>query len=212
MSFFPTKNWLQDLPKILTELQGLNVSGPIAGATGGTQIAVPGMETEDTILNITDITTPAAVDLTHVTITERRAKGTLTVGTVADGDTIIVNGITYTFKDLVESIAFNALPRTIPFQSDPSGANDTTKTAARLAQVIMSADPTLTAVSALAVVTVFNRTAGTAGNSKTLSVAGSNSHVTRSGANLAGGTATQGFACSDSTSGKNLMVYWYNKQ
>ncbi len=198
--------------KALAELQGLTITGPVTGATGGSAIAVVGIEPEDTILNITNLTDLTAVNLAHVTIADRRAVGTLTIGAaVTDGDTVVVNGKTYTFTDVEEPITYNAAPGIVPFQTDPSGANDTTATAARLARAIMSNDSQLTVVAALAVVTIYYRTPGTGGNSKTLSVAGSNAHVTKSATTLLGGTATSSISCSDSTATKQLLIFWLNK-
>jgi hypothetical protein len=69
----------------------------------------------------------------------------------------------------------------------------------------------LYASAASDVVTIIYRTAGTGGNSIALAVTGSNSHAARSGATLAGGTATSAIKIGSDTSSKKLLVVWYNK-
>lgn len=201
--------------KIIAELQGLTFS-LVAGAAGGTVMAVPNMEDEDTIaqaINLTDLTVPAGL-----AIADRRAQGTITCLTsLADGDTVVVNGKTYTFKDVDVNICYNTPPRTVPVAIDASGVADAEQAATNLATAIMSGDSGFTCVveedesspPLLAKVRVIWRTRG-AGNQKTLTESGGG--VTLSGATLAAGSATAGFTSTDNLSGKTVLVVWYNKQ
>jgi len=214
------------LPKVLAELQGHTISGPLAGAAANTAIAVAdggGIDIQDTLQKVvmTSLTqsgtTPFAVtfaqtDVTaHCSIVDRRATGTVTcLNTIADGDYVTVNGKKYTFKNLgtvtpSTLVAPYAVPVTIA-----AGVCDVNKAAASLAAAIMSGDSTLTCTVALGVVSIFVRVAGTAGNAVTLTTSGA--HATVSGAGtLAGGSATNAIKCSDNTTGNTLMVFWYNK-
>lgn len=191
--------------KVLAELQGFTQS-LVAGATANTAMALAGIEAEDTIVAVIDLTTPAQLSAADFTVADRRASGTLTIGAVANGTPVVVNGKTYTFTSTAESIAASAAPGTCPIAATAA------LTAARLAKVIMSSDSSLVATSASNVVTIKSRTAGTAGNAVTLSVAGSGGTVTASGATLAGGTATASISGANSTAAKNLLVTWFNKQ
>jgi Mu-like prophage tail sheath protein gpL len=199
------------LPKIVEELQGLTIS-LVTGAGANAEVAVESMEAEDTIAKIINMTDLTEMDLANVSIGDRRASGTLTVlDTLESGDVIVVNGKTYTFTEMYESITTNVGPNIIPFAANPSGPDDVATIAARLAKVLMSSDSALYATVVDNVVTVIWRVVGTVGNAKTLVVSGANGHVTRSGATLTGGAATNGFQSTDSTSGKKLLVFWYNK-
>ncbi|PWT91203.1 MAG: hypothetical protein C5B54_05720 [Acidobacteria bacterium] len=197
-----------ELAKAIAELQGLQVT-LVSGANADTQIPITNMEVDDTVISVVNLTDGAQVDPGTVTIGDRRAKGTLTVGTVEDGDTCGVNGKTYTFTEIAETIAYNAPPGIVPFTV--ASPFDSDPIAARLAKVIMSSDSTVFCTVADNVVTIWNRAAGTVGNSKTLSITGANGHVTRSGATLAGGSATNGISISSSTASKKLLVFWFDK-
>lgn len=203
--------------QVFAELQGLTISGPLAGAAAGTAIACTGIEIEDTIKKVLleDATSGVIADDTaNVTIVDRRAKGTLTVGSgVVDADTVVVAGKTYTFTEVEETICYNAPPQVVPISVGPSGV-DVDVVADRLAKVIMSSDSRLQAVASQdgsGLVTIYFRTAGTGGNAMTLDVTGANSHITRSGATFSGGTATNAVKSTTNTTGKNLMVFWFNK-
>lgn len=200
------------LRKVLAELQGFKVN-LAAGANANTAISVAGIEIEDTIAGVINLTDGSEVDLTHCSIVDRRATGTLTIDpALADGDAVDVNGKTYTFTELTETIATNVGPQVCPIEVGASGV-DVDVVAARLAKVIMSADSSLTCTTSdNGVVNIFAREAGTGGNAITLDVTDANAHVTRSGATLAGGTASTGIKCSDSTATKKLLVFWFNKQ
>lgn len=200
------------LVRAVAELQGLQVS-LLTGAGASVAIAVPNIEIEDTILAALNFTDGTTLTLSHVSINDRRAYGTLTIGTgLVDGDKVSVNGKVYTFTEMVESITTNVGPRVIPITVDPSGV-DPDVVAARFAKVIMSADSSLVCtVSATGVVNIHYRTPGTGGNAVALDVTQSNSHVTRSGATLSGGTATNSIKVTDDTTGKKIQLFWFDKQ
>jgi len=209
MSLVSVRNPGQDLPKIVAELQGLTFS-LVAGAAADTAIAVTGIEAEDTVIKALNLTDLTEISLATLTVGNRQATGTLTVGDgIADGDTVTVNGKVYTFRDVVESPSYNAAPAIIPFDYDVSGSDEAV-VAARLAKVLMSNDSALSAVAVGAVVTVTWRVAGTVGNAKTLVTSGA--HVVVSGATLSGGTATNGVKFSGDTSSKKILLVWFNKQ
>lgn len=90
------------LQAVLKELQGLNIS-VVAGAAANTKMNIAAMRIEDTILAAivtTDAANAAVVnDVSNITIQPTKASGTLTVsGNPVDGETFVVNGVTYTFK------------------------------------------------------------------------------------------------------------------
>lgn len=195
-----------DLPKAIAELQGLTISGPLTGAASGTAIALTGIDLGDTVVKalMQDGTTAQITDVTsNLSVVDRRAQGTLTLSGVVAGDKVAVNGKTYTFV-AAPNFATNLTPRQVAV-----GATDTA-TAANLVKSIMSADSTLFASSNAAVVTVYARALGTSGNAITLDVSLSNAHITKSGATLAGGTATQGVVLNTNTTSNKLFVIWFN--
>lgn len=199
------------VPRALAELQGLTFS-LVTGANANTAITVPGIEAEDTVASIINLTDLTQIDLTTVTVGSQNAKGTLTVGAgLVDGDKVLVNGKTYTFTESdLQNTSTNYGPGIVPFEPGTSGV-DTEDVAALFAKVLMSSDNKLRASAAGAVVTVTARAGGTVGNSITLDVSQSNGHVTASGATLAGGTASTGITISTSTASKKLLVIWFNK-
>ncbi len=204
------------LPKALAELQGLTIS-LLTGA--GSSVALSGIEAEDTIISAIAFGgsgSPNGVGMSdvtaNVTITDRRATGTLTIATgLSNGNVVTVNSKVYTFTEMEETIAQAAGPYVVPIEVTPSGV-DIAVVAARLAQVIMSGDASLTASASGGVVTITNRVAGTAGNSKNLLVASSGGHVTRSASTLLGGTATNSIKISSSTVDLAVLLVWFNKQ
>jgi len=193
------------LPKILTELQNLTISGPLTGAGVSTAIEVTGIGSEDTIIKAVNLTDITEIALNTITITDRRATGTITLSSIAAGDVVGVNGKNYTAVAVP-----GALGALAPYTFSVGTSNATA--AASLAAAIMSADTLLVASSNGAVVTIFYRDKGTAGNSIALAVTGSNGHATRSAATLAGGTATSSIKTTVDTTSKKVMLYWYNKQ
>lgn len=198
------------LPKAIAELQGMKMS-IVAGAAANTLIVVPGMDPEDTIGSIVDLTTPASVDPATCTVQGRNASATITaLVTAADGEFVTVNGRKYTVRDVVVNPSYNAPPGVVAVDVTPSGT-DAVALAKALATAIMSGDSSLTCTVVGAVVTVLVRQPGTAGNSYTLSETGNS--FTVSGANFAGGSAaaSAGFKSTVSTAGKNLLVVWYDR-
>ena len=91
------------LQRVLTELQGLTYS-VVSGAAAGTAMNIAALRTEDTILAAlvtTDAAASAVVDdKANITIQPTKASGTITCASVADADACVVNGVTYTFKDV----------------------------------------------------------------------------------------------------------------
>jgi hypothetical protein len=206
------------MPQAIAELQGLTLS-VITGAAAGTVMPVTGMDPEDHLGGVVNLTDLESVDVATCTVSERNASATITcLTTAADGDTVVVNGKTYTFKDVVVHTSYNTPPYVVPTDITPSGS-DPEEMASRLATAIMSGDSTLTATVGpnadspplQAVVTVKVRSAGTAGNAYTLTETGG--AVTVSGATFSGGTAegSAGFTCTSSLAAKKVLVLWYDK-
>lgn len=170
------------LPKIIAELQGFTVSGPLTGAGAGVPIVVPeGISTGDTILKNLMFTAGVPSDVTAATsVVDIRSSGTLTLAAVVAGDTAVVRGKTYT------AVAFTPNPSNgaVGPMNFAVGTTDTI-TAANLAAAISVADPLVLATSAAAIVTVRARAEGTASNAYTL-VGGA--HITASAATLTGGS------------------------
>ena len=108
-------------------------------------MVVPGMDPEDHIGAAVDLTTPASIDPTTLSVQGRNAEAIITCLTTAvDGDTVTVNGKVYTIKDVVVHTSYNAPPGVIPIDINPSGT-DVELIADRLAKAIMSGDSTVTA-------------------------------------------------------------------
>lgn len=193
------------LYSILKEEQGLTVT-MVAGAAAGTKMNIAAMRQEDTILAMFDFTaaTPvfANVDLTHVTIQETHATGTVTAASVSAADTATVNGLVYTA----------AAGTPADFTKFNSTGTDT-QVAASLAAAINARESQNTyavqATSNGAVVTVRAVADGTAGNALALATS-NNTRLAKSGTTLSGGTATGGIKCSD-TLHDSVFVFWKNK-
>jgi hypothetical protein len=201
------------MPQAIAELQGMRLS-VVTGAAAGTVVPVTGMDPEDHIGAVVNLTDLVDVALNTITIGARNASATITCLTTAvDGDKVTVNGKAYTFKDVVVHTSYNTPPGVVPIDITPSGSNPN-EMASRLAKAIMSGDSTLTASVAVGtptIVTVKVRQPGTAGNSYTLAETGN--AVTISGATFTGGTAagSSGFSSSVSLAAKKLLVLWYDK-
>ena len=86
-----------DTQNAVRELQGIRLS-VVAGAAAGTKMNVAAMRPEDTIVSVTDYPSTIADDAVNCTAAANKATGTLTVAAAADGDTCVVNGVTYTYK------------------------------------------------------------------------------------------------------------------
>lgn len=197
--------------KVLAELQGLTVTGPIAGVSQGEVIEIPNLEIEDTLVKAIDMTALEPLDLANFQIVDRRAYGTLTIQTtLADGDYVTIDGKRYTFKDVTDSICYSPAPYEVPVVIGPSGLEDEEVAADALAVAIMSGDSNLYASSFGSTVTVKWRVPGVVGNGKTITTSSGNVTVD---AVFAGGTATSGTKILDaSTAGKKVLLIWYNKQ
>jgi hypothetical protein len=203
------------LPNILAELQGLTISGPLAGAAANTPIAVldgGGIEPQDTILKVLMFTAGVPSDITlDTTIVNPAAVGTITLlAGLTTGDMVSVNGKTYSFLAIQLTPSTNMAPYTVPLDLTV-GPTYLADAANSLAEAIMSGDSSLTCIAVGAVVTINSRTAGVLGNTIPLSVAASNAHATASGVTLAGGTATNAISISVNTAGNTVVVFWYNQ-
>lgn len=189
------------------ELQGLKIA-VLAGAAADTKINVAAIRAEDTILSMLQFTVgggnlTAIVDRTGTaSITDLRASGTLTLGTVVAGNTATVRGKVYTFRAAPEELGTSTYE--VALGADAAAA------AANLAAKINQVDPGALIASANSnVVTVKAILEGTAGNAFTL-VGGTN--VTASAATLENGTATGGVQNSVSTSGHVVLLAWFDKR
>lgn len=190
-------------PAILKELQGLTVS-LLAGAAADTTIALSAIRDEDTVLSALNNNAGTITDITaNISINSLKASGTITCSAVDAADTVTVDGRVYT------AIADGATPVGNQFSV---GASDTA-CATNLAAAInkgerLDATSKVTATSAVGVVTVTARTAGTAGNSITLA-SSDGTDLAVSGATLAGGAATGGIKSTSVTN--QIILMWYNK-
>ena len=199
------------MPKAIAELQGMKLV-VVDGAAAGTLMVVPGMDPEDHIGSIVDLTGMASVDPATTTIGGRNAQGVITcLATAADGDTVSVNGKTYRFKNVQVHTSYNAPPGVVPIDIN-AGVSIPAQMADRLAKAIMSGDSTVTATVSGVTVVVKVRQPGTAGNSYTLTEVGN--AVTVSGATFTGGTAagSAGFTSTVNLASKKLLVLWYDKR
>lgn len=205
------------LPKAVAELQGLKFL-VVAGQSNGTVMVVPDMDAEDTIAAIINLTDNTNEDVGITTIKSRRASTLIScLTTAAEDDTIVVNGKTYTVKDVVVNPSYNAPPGVVPIEITLSG-NDAEELADRLAKAIMSGDSSVTCTleldsaspPAYTKVRVTVREPGVAGNSYTVSEVGT--AVTTTGSFTGGlADAGAGFVSTDTQSGKTLLVIWYDK-
>lgn len=192
--------------KAIRELQGFRMS-IVAGAAQNTKIAIPAIRPEDTIASVVESAGGTLTDRTaNTTIVDLRATGTLTISDAADGDTAVVNGVTYTFKDAPASRTH--VPRT---------EGDNNANAAALALAINSyerryqegwTEPTVVATAALAVVTLTAVQEGAAGNAITTTATGG---VSAGAATLENGSDTGGISIDVATTGDSLMVVWFDK-
>lgn len=188
------------LPKILKELQGLKVA-VLAGATATTKVNLAAIRQEDTVVSCLMFNTGVPSDVTsEVSISEVRATGTYTLGTVVADNSVSVNSKTYTFK-AVENKAL----RHVGLTGSAAG------NAAAFAAMINLHDPVaLVATADSNVVTIKARAEGTDGNSIALTT---HANIVRSGATLTGGTTTGGIALSTTNAtGHQLVLFWLDKR
>jgi hypothetical protein len=192
------------LPNTLLELQGHTISGPFAGVAANTPIPVPqGIDSQDTIQKVLTLNGGVLADVTaNTTIVDLQATATVTLAGVVAGDKVVIAGTTFTFR------AANV--NNIPPGVVPLGATDAAS-ATNLAAAISNQIQTLEATATGAVVTILTDTEGTAGNAATLSVAGSNGHMTDSGGTFTGGSVANAININVSTAGGQVLLFWYKK-
>jgi hypothetical protein len=150
----------QETQQVVRELQGLRLNA-VAGAAAGTKMNIAAMRSEDTIVAAADAAGILADDAVNCTISSSKAAGTLTVAAAVDGDTCVVNGVTYTFKNTPTSAVHVKVT-----------AGNNTAMALALATTINSYEnrrlstgnfnnPAVIATAAAAVVTITSVAAGT---------------------------------------------------
>lgn len=197
------------------QLQGLTVS-LVTGGLANTALTLAGIKPGDHIFSALNLsagtvaqdsetkvvtyTAPALTDITDtITITDLRARGTLTLANIANTNAATVQGVTYTFKTSPVAGVVTDLP---------IGA-DATACAASLAAAINAVEHApaglkrFKATSALGVVTIRATASGTAGNAYTIS---GTTHVTASGATLSGGAASGGISSTSAT--HQILLFW----
>ena len=206
-------NVSSELRDSLVELQGLSIA-VVAGAAAGTSMSVAAIRTEDTLVAAvvtTDAGGPLVNDIANITLNDVRANGTVTVLAVADADTVTVNNVVYTFKDVptvsthVRRVAGNNGLNASRLAS-AINANETRRTGGgfRGATVIASVVGV--------VVTVFAVLEGVAGNAFTfLSSNGTRLAVTGAGT-LTSGSAAGGFKSTTNLTGKSVILVYFNKK
>lgn len=191
---------------MLAELQGLNIS-LLTGAGANTKIDLAAIRSEDTIVGAINNNAGTLTDIkAAASIVDVRATGTVTVGTVAAGDTVTVAGLTYTL------VANDAVVQAHDKSKVKVGAS-ANDCAANLAAAINAREASRSAqqVSASVLTNVVTVTAiaeGTSGNALTLAETGNTFAV--SGATLAGGTATGGIKFTGVTN--QVILFWFNKR
>lgn len=169
---------------LIKELQGFNVS-LLAGASGGSKIDLAAIRPEDTLVRVLNNNAGTITDVSFVQGV--KASGTLTFASAVATDTFVVNGVTFTIKaSPVEGVYTDVGVGT-------SDTNQATKAAAAINAFFGDTDGSVSATSALGVVTVTASASGTGPNSYTL-VGGA--HITASAATFANGTADSGCSIS----------------
>ena len=185
----------------LAELQGLTIS-LLAGASAGVKIPLAAIRAEDTIIAAINNNAGTLTDVKATTsISDVRAFGTITLSNTVAGETVTVNGRTYT---AVAGVAANS--------SEFSMAGTDALDAAALAAAINAREgaldtSTVTASAVGAVVTVRAIAEGTGPNAYTLTKTGG---IAVSGATLSGGTLTGGISVVGATN--QVILFWFNKQ
>lgn len=197
---------LPSLSGLFKELQGLNIS-LLTGAAANTKINVSALRSEDTILAAWSNTSGTLADETaNTSIVDTHASGTLTVASVVADDSCVVAGITYSFK---------ASP-TAGYHVQLTSGNNTANAGAlanaiNLMESRKVAGRAVVANAASGVVTIKAIADGATGNSIVLT--GTPTRLAASGSGtLAGGTATGGILCTSNLTGKQVLLFWVNKQ
>ncbi len=189
----------------LKALFGLKVS-LIAGAAAGTKLNLADIRPGDVILAAHNNNSGALTDIAStLAIVNPNAKGTVTLGTLAAGDSVTIAGLTYTLVVGGTKIADGDMSKLA------MAAESATATAVRLAALINAREGNrtskVTASPAAAVITLTAVEEGTAGNAVALAETGSS--FTISGATLTGGTVTGGIISSAVTN--QVVLYWLKK-
>lgn len=193
------------LRKILAEQQGLKFV-LVAGAAANTKMNVTGLSSTDTLLAVLALagagtTVTDVVDqLSASAVVKLYASGTLTLSGVVAADTVVVRGHTYTFR-VAPSVSATTL-------EVAKGASDNAAAANLAAAINIREAGFVSAAAVGAVVTITALAEGTAGNAYTI-VGGA--HITASGATLAGGSATGGITCTNSTTPGKVLVIFVDK-
>lgn len=192
---------------LIRELQGLNVS-LLAGGSAGAKLNLAAIRQEDTIIAAFNNNAGTLTDVTGtMSIASVRASGTVTAAGNTAGDTVSINGLTYTL------VANDATVGELDFSKVKVGAS-VSACASNLAAAVNAREAQRiggTTVSASvdgAVVTITADVEGTAGNAYALVETGSS--FTISGATLSGGTATGGVRSSGVTN--QIILFWFNKR
>lgn len=194
---------------ILKELQGLNVS-VIDGAAANTKMNLSAIRTEDTIVGavaMADTWAAPTDDKANISIVDLRATGTITVGTVANGDVVTVDGVAFT---VVAAITDAQDYRQVLNGGSANATAANLAAAINKMEKIRGNNAKLIASVSTNVVTVTAKAEGTGGNSITLAETGNT--FTISGSTLAGGSATGGIKSTTNLSTATLVLYWYNKK
>jgi len=185
----------------LVELQGLNIS-LLAGAGAGVKIPLAAIRPEDTIIAALNNNAGTLTNVTGTTsITDVRASGTITLVNTVAGETVTVNGRTYT---AVAGAAANSSQFSI---AGTDAADATALAAAIQAREDALDQATVSATAAANVVTVRAVAEGTGPNAYGLTKTGG---ISVSGATLANGTATGGISVVGATN--QVILFWFNKK
>jgi hypothetical protein len=175
---------------MLRELQSLRVS-VVAGGGANSKRDFADIRNSDTIVSALNNNSGAITDITStMSIDDLRARGTVTLTTVNAGDTVTVNGVTYT-ADTDFGIGANV-----------------TETAWSLARAIHYHESVnarkVNAWNVAGVVHVYARDEGVAGNAITLARVGAGIAV--SAATLASGSDTGGIRSTGATN--SIILFW----
>lgn len=169
---------LNNLANLFQALAGHEVNGTVALLTTPSAVQATGTVTFSGAATAADTVTIAG---TALTATKKNATGTITCASVANNDTVTIQGVVFTAKTSPSA--------TVPTQWARGGTN--TADAAALVACVNAYAPTnalVTATNSAGVVTLRAVTAGTAANSYTLA-SSDGATLAVSGATLAGGAA-----------------------
>lgn len=189
----------------LKSLMGLRVT-LLAGAAANTKMALADIREGDNILAAHNNNAGTLTDITGtVTVVNPAAKGTVTVGTIVVGDSVVVAGSTYTV--VANTVAVQGRDTTKIAIGDGVPATFATRLAALINRREDNRTAVVRATSAAAVVTITAVSDGTVGNTVPLVETGTS--FTISGATLTGGTSTGGIQSSGVTN--QVVLYWLKK-